>query len=96
MSIAGKHNKFVNEALPKLTGKQGLTGKDKSEDHRIRKEFEYSIKITFDTIRSYRNFAAHPYNGIVPKEIIRDNLTSFPLFCQRLYHAIGWLISNKV
>lgn len=95
MAVAAKHKKFMNESLQKLTGKQGLTGKDDSEGRRIRNEFENAIKITFDTIRSYRNYASHPHDGMVPRHIIMCNLNAFPIFCERLYNVIEWLIKHN-
>jgi hypothetical protein len=79
-----------------LTGKNGITDKDPSSTTRLRQDLKHAVKITFESIRSYRDYAAHPRNGVVPRHIIRDHLAGFPLFCQRLYQAIEWLKNNKI
>ena len=56
-------------------------------------ELRHAIEITFD---SYRNYAAHPRDGEVPRHIIKGNLGVFPLFCQRVYQGIGWFGGNDV
>ena len=52
--------------------------------------------VAFDILRSYRDYAAHPRDGEVPRHIIMCNLNAFPLFCQRVYQAIEWLGVNGV
>ena len=75
--------------LPDLIGSNRLTA-------RFRDEFRHAIEITFDSIRSYRDYAAHPRNGVVPRHIIKGNLEAFPLFCSRLYQVIEFLRQNPV
>lgn len=85
--INAVHKEFIKRELPKLKGKDNFPYKG---------EFESAITITFDTIRSYRDFAAHPYDGDIPRDIVRNNLSAFLLFCQRMYRAIDWLKQNQV
>lgn len=93
--VSKQYDEFMKR-LCDLTGKNGITDGDQATTNRIRHGFEQAMKITFDTIISYRNYAAHPHNGEVPRHIIQELLVGFPLFCQRVYHAIEWLRNNKI
>ena len=88
--ISQQYNEFKKK-LPDLVGRNGITAGDRPSTTRFRQEFKHAIEITFDTLRSYRDYAAHPRDGEVPRHIIMCNLNAFPLFCQRLYQAIEWL-----
>lgn len=92
--ISKQYEEFMKK-LPDFTGSDGITGEDRPTTNRLRRDFGHAMKVTFDTIRSYRDYAAHPRtNGVVPRDVILMNLTGFPMFCQRLYNAIEWL-KNK-
>ena len=94
--ISQQYDKFVKKKLSDLTGTSGITAADSSSTKRLRKNFEHAIKVTFDCIRSYRDYAAHPRDSVVPRHIIKGHLEAFPLFCQRVYEAIEWLHKNKI
>lgn len=81
------YDEFISKGLPKLKGINNFPYK---------REFEHAVTITFDTIRSYRDYAAHPCDGDIPRDIVRDNLTAFFSFCLRMYRAIDWLQQNKI
>ena len=91
--ISQQYDEFKKK-LPDLVGSNGITAEDGPSATRFRQEFKHAIGITFDLIRSYRDYAAHPRDGEVPRHIIKGNLDAFPLFCQRLYQAIEWLGGN--
>lgn len=92
--ISKQYEEFMKK-LPDLTGSEGIIGEDRPTTNRLRRDFGHAMKITFETIRSHRNYAAHPRtNGVVSRDIILMNLTGFQMFCQRLYNAIEWL-KNK-
>jgi len=93
--ISQQYDEFKKK-IPDLTGKNGITASDPPSTKRLRENFKHAIEITFDSIRSYRDYAAHPRNGVVPRHIIKGHLEAFPLFCQRVYEAIEWLDKNKV
>lgn len=93
--ISQQYDEFKKK-LPDLIGKNGITDKDGPSTRRLRYEFKHAIEITFDSIRSHRDYAAHPRDGIVPRHIIKGHLEAFPLFCQRVYEAIEWLNKNKI
>jgi len=93
--ISQQYDEFKKK-LPDLVGKNGITGRDDHSTRRLREEFKHAMEITFDLIRSYRDYAAHPRDGVVPRHIIKGNLDAFPLFCQRMYEVIEWLQLNKI
>jgi hypothetical protein len=93
--ISQQYQEFKKK-LPDLVGSNGITAGDGPSTTRFRREFRHAVEITLDSIRSYRDYAAHPRDGEVPPHIIMCNLNAFPLFCQRLYQAIEWLGKNVV
>lgn len=92
--ISQQYDEFKKK-LSGLVGSNGITAGDGPSTTRFRQEFKHAVEITFDSIRSYRDYAAHPRNGTVPRHVIKGNLDAFPLFCQRLYQAIEWLNKNQ-
>jgi hypothetical protein len=85
-SISIKYEEFKKK-LPDIMGVKGLNGKE---------GFKHAIEVTLDTIRSYRNYAAHSHDGMVPRHIIMCNLNAFPIFCERLYNVIEWFKHNGI
>ena len=87
-TVSQQYDVFMKK-LPDLTGKNSII------ERRLRGDFKHAMEMTFNSIRSYRNYAAHPQiSGVVPRNIIRMNLVGFPLFCQYLYDAIECLKNN--
>jgi hypothetical protein len=93
--ISQQYDEFKKK-LPDLVGTNGPTGQDGTLTRRLTDGFKNTTEINFDSICSYRNYAAHPRGGQVPRHIIICNLNAFPLFCQRVYQWIEWLGSNGV
>ena len=89
-SISIQYNEFMKK-LPTLTGKNGIEADDSTATRYLREDFKHDIEITFNCIRSYRNYAAHPRNnGVVPRHIIMGHFYAFPLFCSHIYQAIDY------
>lgn len=84
-TISTQYEEFMKK-LPDLTGSAGIKPKH------LARCFKQAIEVTFNSIRSYRNYSAHPRtNGVVPRDFIQIHLGCFPLFCQHFYNAIEWL-----
>ena len=87
-SISIQYNEFKKK-LSDLTGKNGIEAADPTSTRYLQEYFKHDIEITFNCIRSYRNYAAHPRsNGVVPRHIIMGHLNAFPPFCSHIYQAI--------
>jgi len=90
-TISKQYDEFKNK-LPDLTGTNGIEAADATSTRYLREDFKHAIEVTFNCIRSYRNYAAHPRsNGVVPRHIIMGHLNAFPPFCSHIYQAIDYL-----